>query len=203
MKKPRRITSITAAGLFTIFTGASCSTLPKGAPLRTIHLSNSTENADAFKSINDLAERVSKLEKGMSEDVAIDTLGVSRTILNTLADDVKMKYVDGLQVPQPHTTADQEAMRLRADSYKVYELAYTKTTKRGGMSVLLTSETQTTGFDLKIYLTFKEGKFEKVSIPGKPEVNLRDKTTIVEFLTDAVKQGIGVGIKTAPKVFGL
>lgn len=187
-----RIASFTAAGL--LLTG--CTNLPKHSKLHNIEFGAARMNADAFCDPEDLGNRVAKLKPGMTQADVYETLGVSEKKFRLIGDDEKMKFVDPAQVPQPHSVEEQEKMKERAARYSVRELSYKDVRKRGGISVLLTTETQTRGFDLQLRLIFKDGLLERPALPsGIMGIDQYDKETIFQALGDAIKGGVGGGVQ--------
>jgi hypothetical protein len=185
----------TAAVLMT-----GCTVFPKTSKLHSIKVKTTQENSDAFSNVDDLSARLSKLTKGMTEADAFKTLNVSPKKFRNVPDDEKMRYVDGPQViAQPHTDEDLDKIKKRTDSYMVYELAYSNVVTKNGFGLLLTVETLTSGFDLKIQLTFKDGLFQKASVPGVQEINRFSKETILQVLTNAIRGGGQDGLQQVLK----
>ncbi len=188
MKKYQSIAlhfSTAAALLF----GAGCTVFPKTSRLHSIRTSMSQENADAFPNVDDLAARLSTLRKGMTADSVFQTLGVSQKRFSTIPDDQKMKYVDGPQIPQPHTADEQDKIKARVDAYVVRELAFSRVENKSGIGLTLSTERQTSGFDLRLQLTFKDGLFDKATLAGVQEINRYSKETILAVFGNAIKNG--------------
>lgn len=166
---------------------SGCTILPKTSKLHNIKVSTSQENADLFQSIDDMAMRISKLQKGMADTALYDTLGVSPKRFSTVPDDQKMKYVDGPQIPQPDNADEQDKIKARADGYTVRILAFRSTVTKAGISITLATERRTTGYDVQLIAVFKDGKLDKTTLAGIQEINRYSKETIAQLIGAALK----------------
>ncbi|MCE9507787.1 MAG: hypothetical protein K8R48_05645 [Alphaproteobacteria bacterium] len=203
-KLPSLILQFAAAATLA-FSG--CTVFPKTSKLHNVKIGSVQENSDVFVGVDDLAARLTKIKKGMSDTAVYDTLGVSPKRFYTIPDDQKMKYVDGPQVAQPHTAEEQDKIKARADSYTVRELVYRSVTTKAGVNLVLTKETQTTGYDLRLQVTFKDGILDKVTLAGIQEINRYNKETIISLISTAARGGgadaLQLIIKNSVKVPGL
>jgi hypothetical protein len=202
-KLPSLILQFSAAAI--LLTG--CTVFPKTSKLHNIKIGSVQENSDVFVDVDDLAARLTKLKKGMSDTAVYDTLGASSKRFYTIPDDQKMKYVDGPQIAQPRTAEEQDKIKARADSYTVRELVYRSITTKAGVNLILTKETQTTGYDLRLQVTFKDGMLDKVTLAGIQEINRYSKETIISLIGTAARGGgadaLQLIIKNSVKVPGL
>lgn len=122
-------------------------------------------NADFFSGEEEIRSRISQLEVGMDKQEVFETLGVKAENLHSL--DRKGIKIALYGSENQKIDGSEEEVRKFLSDMEGYKLDYKSIDRDRSLSFSFRIKTESTGYDMSIYMVFKNGKlFDKPNVKG-------------------------------------